>query len=150
MNRKDIANNTLEILKRGNVDVNGTFYDLKPDFERMLKGTKLFVGDEPGLEVALEHSLTTRVEVVNETALEAMARLAKDQRDDEIVCLNFASAKNPGGGFLGGAQAPCAEQLPRRAAFFRYVVTAAAGAGRLFSRAFERVRARGDRKYELF
>jgi uncharacterized protein (TIGR02452 family) len=35
--------------------------------------------------------------------LEAAAALA--QTGDRVGCLNFASAKNPGGGFLGGAQA---------------------------------------------
>ena len=36
--------------------------------------------------------------------LDAVRRLI-DEGNEDIACLNFASAKNPGGGFLGGSQA---------------------------------------------
>jgi putative RNA 2'-phosphotransferase len=45
----------------------------------------------------------TAVSVTGETTIEAMVRLA--QLEGHLGCLNFASAKRPGGGFLGGAQA---------------------------------------------
>ncbi len=45
----------------------------------------------------------TQFEVTSETTLEAARRLT--ERAQPIFCLNFASAKNPGGGFLGGSQA---------------------------------------------
>jgi putative RNA 2'-phosphotransferase len=45
----------------------------------------------------------TAVSVTGETTIEALVRLA--QLDGHLGCLNFASAKRPGGGFLGGAQA---------------------------------------------
>ncbi|MDQ0171729.1 TIGR02452 family protein [Paenibacillus tundrae] len=48
---------------------------------------------------------STIIEVTGETTLAAAARLVTDERLKDVVCLNFASAKNPGGGFLGGSQA---------------------------------------------
>jgi hypothetical protein len=44
----------------------------------------------------------THIEVTGESTLAAAARLAKT---GPVLALNFASAKNPGGGFLSGAQA---------------------------------------------
>jgi len=44
------------------------------------------------------------IEVINETTLHAAKRL-KDSGFDKVLALNFASAKNPGGGFQNGAQA---------------------------------------------
>lgn len=46
-----------------------------------------------------------RIEVTGETTLAAASRLSVDEGREDVVCLNFASAKNPGGGFLGGSQA---------------------------------------------
>jgi uncharacterized protein (TIGR02452 family) len=45
----------------------------------------------------------TRVEVTDETTLAAARRLAGDGHN--VVALNFAPARHPGGGFLGGARA---------------------------------------------
>ncbi len=47
----------------------------------------------------------TFFEVTQETTLEACARLSLIEKREKIFVLNFASAKNPGGGFLNGAQA---------------------------------------------
>jgi uncharacterized protein (TIGR02452 family) len=52
--------------------------------------------------------VSTRYEVTTESTLDAARRLTAEGEND-IMCLNFASAKNPGGGFLRGtvAQEEC-------------------------------------------
>jgi uncharacterized protein (TIGR02452 family) len=48
---------------------------------------------------------TTTFEVVNRTTLAAARELCSLEPSVDVLCLNFASAKHPGGGFLGGARA---------------------------------------------
>ncbi|MGP0063958.1 MAG: TIGR02452 family protein [Isosphaeraceae bacterium] len=47
----------------------------------------------------------TAFEVVNATTLHASRELLRDDPSARVLALNFASAKNPGGGFLNGSQA---------------------------------------------
>lgn len=59
----------------------------------------------------------TRFELTDETTLEAAKRICKENEDTNPFVLNFASAKNPGGGFLGGAQAQ-EESLARSSSLY--------------------------------
>ncbi|HWO19535.1 MAG TPA: RNA 2'-phosphotransferase [Kofleriaceae bacterium] len=63
----------------------------------------------------------TRVEVTSETTIEAVVRLAAEP-GGHLACLNYASAKNPGGGFLGGAQAQ-EESLARSSGLYPCLLT---------------------------
>lgn len=55
------------------------------------------------IKIQEEAGIHTTFEVVNMTTLaSASQNIATGKK---VVCLNFASAKNPGGGFLGGSQA---------------------------------------------
>src|SRR5205814_6023280 len=47
----------------------------------------------------------TSFQVVNRTTLDAARRLLDLDPGADVLCLTFASAKHPGGGFLGGARA---------------------------------------------
>lgn len=58
------------------------------------------------------------VEVTHESTLQAASRLGPD-----AACLVFASAKNPGGGFLGGAQAQ-EESIARSSALYPCLLAA--------------------------
>ncbi len=63
---------------------------------------------------------TTAISVTGENTIEAMVRLAG--RGGHIGCLNFASARRPGGGFLHGAQAQ-EESLARSSALYPCLLT---------------------------
>jgi uncharacterized protein (TIGR02452 family) len=104
MNNKGIANDTMKILEVGFFQIGDGIWDIRNTLEFAVQDTQLFLGSEPELEFAGSGTCQTRIAVTNETSLEALVRLARENTD-EVLCLNFASAKNPGGGFLGGAQA---------------------------------------------
>jgi uncharacterized protein (TIGR02452 family) len=101
-----IAAETLEILERGFYQTpSGRKVSITADLERAVAGTRLYTPQElEGLETNSVLNFETNLEVTPETTLEA-TRLLSGEGDDVVLCLNFASAKNPGGGFLGGAQA---------------------------------------------
>jgi uncharacterized protein (TIGR02452 family) len=61
----------------------------------------------------------TAISVTAETTIDALVRM---QGTTHLACLNFASAKNPGGGFLGGAQAQ-EESLARSSALYPCLLT---------------------------
>ena len=81
-------------------------------------GTRLHLPEEkvPAPQPAGVGDLVT--EVTNETSLSAARRLGAD-----AACLVFASAKNPGGGFLTGAQAQ-EESIARASALYPCLRTA--------------------------
>src|SRR3954466_13713246 len=106
--RIEIAKDTLEILEKGfYTNSQGEKIDLAQIQQNTVNNTALFRPQE--LEALLNNSKTansfqTQYEVTNETTCDAGRRLATEGAQD-VMCLNFASAKNPGGGFLGGALA---------------------------------------------
>ncbi|WP_433583039.1 TIGR02452 family protein [Paenibacillus amylolyticus] len=121
--RANIAQQTLAILDEGQY-VNG--YDRKveigTDVQQAIRNsvlyrpaelsalreklrTEAYVGIQPTASSAGVEAAPGRIEVTGETTLGAALRLTVAEGREDVVCLNFASAKNPGGGFLGGSQA---------------------------------------------
>lgn len=65
--------------------------------------TTVFAQRDQQLKAATTYN--TNITVTGETTFAAARRLIVAEGITDVCCLNFASAKNPGGGFLGGAQA---------------------------------------------
>ncbi|WP_217134419.1 TIGR02452 family protein [Streptomyces sp. AC558_RSS880] len=84
--------------------------------EAAARGTRTH-GPQP-VPVPAFRPVGTRFEVTGESSLEAARRLA-----DHVAVLNFASARNPGGGYLNGAQAQ-EEALCRASALYTCLLRA--------------------------
>lgn len=109
--RRAQARQTVEILERGSYRApSGREVDLAAALRTSVDGTVLHRPDELGallrrLPPVADDAPRTRVEVTTETTLQAARRLGESAGSIEPLALNFASAKNPGGGFLNGAHA---------------------------------------------
>ena len=102
--RRFIASDTVRIVSIGVYKVNDSTVNIKAEIQSAIKGTRLYTPDDAIYKMkeatATENKDETRFDVVEGTTLEVAAKLSGD-----ICILNFASAKQPGGGFLNGAQA---------------------------------------------
>jgi uncharacterized protein (TIGR02452 family) len=98
-----LGRETVEILERGSYTSHtGQMVHLAELVRRAVEST-LSYPPNATLPDAHTGSCATRFEVTNETTLSAAQRLVDEGYGP--TALNFASAKNPGGGFLSGARA---------------------------------------------
>jgi uncharacterized protein (TIGR02452 family) len=93
----------------------GKRIQLKSELEAAINGTVLYSPENLPTLREIRPASQTVFEVKNETTCDALARLV--QAGGHVGCLNFASARNPGGGFLTGAQAQ-EEALARSSALY--------------------------------
>jgi uncharacterized protein (TIGR02452 family) len=124
LKRISIAQNTIAILETANYTSDtGKLVDFQQYLQSCLAGTKYYEPDTLAhiqTEVVSQSPqyANTEFEVKNETTLIGARRIVATQKFHKIGVLNFASAKNPGGGFLKGSQAQ-EESLARSSALYK-------------------------------
>ena len=112
--RAKLAQETLDILKTGFYQTAaGNSVPLADQQAQSVAGTVVYRPDgwkrvlrkvdQTFLEVP--PLVETKIEVTQETTMEAAQRVIQREQAAHVAALNFASAKNPGGGFLNGSQA---------------------------------------------
>lgn len=106
--RKIIAEETLTITEQGfYINNNKENVDIKEMLQNAVSNTVFKRSedlDDMLVSISLEPKYTTIFEVVEETTIQSILRNVSEGHVDPM-CLNFASAYNPGGGFLNGSQA---------------------------------------------
>ena len=109
-----IAARTVEILHSGEYEARtGTRVVIAEQIARAVAGTRLYLPDDALPVVVPPAPGPIEVEVTDESTLEAGRRLGEG-----VAALVFASARNPGGGFLTGAKAQ-EEDVARASALYR-------------------------------
>ncbi|MFD1176378.1 TIGR02452 family protein [Paenibacillus puldeungensis] len=109
MNRKEIAQETLRIQQQGHYEYEGRRVDFAAA-QKHSKENSALITPEQGVELVRESPALLRLQqsaacsVANEATVKAVLDFAGAGKE-RVGVLNFASAKNPGGGFLNGAMA---------------------------------------------
>lgn len=109
MSLTEIAKETLQILEKGEfITKHGNVINFAVEQQQAEKNTKLYRPEQvedllqnmPG-----EKEQNLGIEVTDETTQIAAHRLVKSEGCQDLVLLNYASARNPSGGFINGAKA---------------------------------------------
>lgn len=117
--RARIAEETINVLDRGSYTVYGRDVCIAEELAECCRNTRLYPPDELNqLIVSLDPPIPVDMTLsVSNCTTFAAARVLLNDGFDDPLCLNFASAKNPGGGFLSGSQAQ-EECLARASALY--------------------------------
>jgi len=164
--RIKIARQTIEILENGYyLNNQNQHIDIKNAQESAIKNSTLYRPDDfdtlesKSKEFIKNNNFKTSIEITNESTIEAVIRQAFDNK---IACLNFASAKNPGGGFLNGSQAqeeslaratglyPCIEQMKEMYSFNKNLKTCLYSNYMIFSKQVPVIRDTNDNLLDNF
>ncbi|MEM7553427.1 MAG: TIGR02452 family protein [Cyanobacteria bacterium P01_A01_bin.84] len=138
MSLKGIAQETLQILEKGEyISSSGKRVEFLTQQRAAVEGTTLYTPEqgyalleqsiEPPIEQQAEQINTDsqaqlQIEVTDETTQVAARRLVQIEGCTDLVLLNFASARNAGGGFINGAKAQ-EEDLTRCSGLYPCLLT---------------------------
>lgn len=127
MTNKGMAKDTLEILARKYyINGNNERIDIENELEISRNETILYSSEmlaEFTKAQFPEFIFETKFETWNCSSLKAILQLAEEENPEKLMCLNFASAKNPGGGFINGAEAQ-EESLARTSGLYESLLQA--------------------------
>lgn len=105
-----VAHETLAILDQGRYTLaNNHTVEMSVQIDACLRSTRYIGAEETHALLSQaatrrRRNLAAAVEVVNQTTLACISRVL-NETNGPVAALNFASARNPGGGFLGGSLA---------------------------------------------
>jgi uncharacterized protein (TIGR02452 family) len=127
MSLKNTAQETLNILEAGKyTNSAGEIVEFLAAQEMAVKKTVLYTPQQSSelleKEVPNKSTQQPRIEVTNETTQVAANRLVRIEGCQDLVLLSFASARNPGGGFINGAKAQ-EEDLARCSGIYPCLLT---------------------------
>ncbi|KYQ88960.1 hypothetical protein DLAC_10548 [Tieghemostelium lacteum] len=115
--RKESSQETLKIIRdKVYKTKNGNWVDISKQINESIDQCKFYKYDSfetilKSVDEKLKNlQYETQIHVLNQTSLEGCVELIDifnypEKSGTKIACLNFASSKNPGGGFLGGSLA---------------------------------------------
>ena len=135
--RRAIAKSTLEIIEAGSYTTGGIKYDIRPQLKVMVSGTRYYAADsllslwsQPTStsnsvrERAMEISIVEISTLQGASLLTSTPYISPEETRRKVGVLNFASAKNPGGGFQSGAQAQ-EESIARSSTLYPSLISSA-------------------------
>ena len=136
---RDIAQETLATIEHGSYELDDISYQLTPNVERSKQNTLYYAPNSslsewsspplagPNRPRSSEHTEISIIEISTLQGARLMSESPPPDSSDprKIGVLNFASAKNPGGGFLRGARAQ-EESIARSSTLYPTLKTDAA------------------------
>ena len=106
MTLKQIAKDTLDLIEAGTYEAGDQTVSFADAQSHAVRQTRVYRPDEFDLIEATNGDGSPKIRVVDGTTQVVAQSMAGEMAGDgHVALLNFASARNPGGGFLNGAKA---------------------------------------------